>query len=52
MYNILDEFINHDWITTATGEQGYILAFSCIIAVILVVKLLDLVGQVFSKFVK
>ena len=52
MYDIIDAFINHNWISTNTGEQGYILAISCIVLVIFVVKVIDLISDVFHAFIK
>lgn len=52
MYDIIDAFIDHTWISTNTGEQGYILAISCIVLVIFVVKILDLISDVFHAFIK
>lgn len=52
MYDIIDAFINHDWISTTSGEQGYILAIACIVLVVFVVKVIDLVSDVFHAFIK
>lgn len=52
MYDLIDAFISHDWISTATGEQGYILAISCIVMVVLIVKLIDIVEGIFKAFTR
>lgn len=53
MYNIIKEFINHDWIsTTNQGDQAYIYAISCILCVVFVVTFINLIRDVFSRFFK
>lgn len=52
MYDIIDAFINHDWISNTTGEQGYILALAGIITIVLVVKFIDLVEGIFRAFTR
>lgn len=53
MYNIIESFINHTWITqNAPGSQTYIYVFALIIMVVVVVTIIDLVRSVFDKFIR
>lgn len=52
MYDIISNFINHEWISNYTGDQGYVYALAGVVMVVLVVKFIDLVQIVFNAFVK
>lgn len=53
MYNIIKAFIDHEWVTTTNqGDQAYIYCFAFIIGVVLVVKFIDLMEAVFSRFMR
>lgn len=53
MYNIIDSFINHTWITqNAPGSQTYIYVFALIVMVIVVVEIINLVRSVFDHFIR
>lgn len=54
MYNIIQNFINHAWITgtNTPGDQTYIYVFALIILVVMLVEIIDLVRSVFDKFIK
>ena len=53
MYDIIEAFINHTWISNyAPGDQTYIMAFSLIILVVMLVAIIDLVRLVFDKIIR
>lgn len=52
MYDLIDAFLGHDWISNTTGEQGYIFAISCVVMVVLIVKLIDIIEGIFKAFTR
>lgn len=54
MYSIIQSFINHTWVTgsNAPGDQTYIMAFSLIVMVVMLVVIVDLVRSVFDRFIR
>lgn len=55
MYDLIYSFINHVWQTGTNqsyGDQPYIYAAAIIITVILTVVIIDLVRDVFSRFLR
>ena len=54
MYNIIQDFIDHTWITGTyvPGDQTYIYVFSLIILVVMLVEIIDLIRSVFDKFIR
>lgn len=51
MYSIIEDFINHTWISqNAPGSQTYIYVFALIVMVVMVVEIIDLVRSVFDRF--
>lgn len=53
MYSIIENFINHTWITqNAPGSQTYIYVFALIMMVIMLVTIIDLVKFVFERFIR
>ena len=53
MYDLIQGFIDHTWVTTTNqGDQQYIYAISCILLVVFVVKVIDLISDVFHSFIK
>lgn len=49
MYGIIDNIINHNWVT-GSSDQQYIYYICGAIIVILVVVFIDLIYRVFSHF--
>lgn len=54
MYDLIKSFIDHTWDTGSysSGEQTYIYVFAGILGIVFVVKLIDLVTDVFSRFLR
>lgn len=54
MYQIIQSFINHTWVTgsSAPGDQAYIMAFCLIVLCVMLVVVVDLVRSVFDRFLK
>lgn len=52
MYNIIESFINHTWVSNYSGDQTYIYAFSIIVGIVLVVTVVDLISRLFGRFIK
>lgn len=52
MYDIVNAFIDHEWISNYTGEQPYIYAISGILSIVFVVIIIDLVRDVFKKITR
>lgn len=54
MYDLIKNFIDHTWISEGyqTGEQAYLYVAAIIITVILTVVIIDLVRDVFSRFLR
>lgn len=53
MYSIIQNFINHTWISqNAPGDQTYITVFCLIILVVMLVVIIDLVRSVFDRFLR
>lgn len=54
MYDLIKGFIDHTWDTSSysSTEQGYVYVISGILCIVFVVVLIDLVRDVFSRFLK
>lgn len=53
MYDLIKGFIDHTWDTSMNAnEQYFIYGISCVFAVVFVVVLIDLVRDVFSRFLR
>lgn len=54
MYDLIKGFIDHTWDTSSysSGEQTYVYVIAGILGIVFVVVLIDLVRDVFSRFLK
>lgn len=50
MYNIIEQIINHDWISTGAGAQQYIYYICGTLIIVTFAVVVDLVYRIFSHF--
>lgn len=50
MYTIIQQIINHSWISSGAGDQQYIYYICGALILVLVAVIIDLVYRVFSSF--
>lgn len=50
MYNLIQNIIDHSWITQGAGDQQYIYYIAGSLIVVLTAVFIDLVYRVFSHF--
>lgn len=54
MYDLIKGFIDHTWDTSgySSSEQGYVYVIAGILGIVFVVVLIDLIRDVFSRFLR
>lgn len=52
MYDILNQIIDHAWISNYSGEQQYVMNMCCALIPILTVVFIDTIKSVFSSFLR
>lgn len=50
MYEIIEQIIDHDWVSNYSGDQQYIYYIVGALIVLLVVVIVDLIKDIFSGF--
>lgn len=50
MFDIIQDIINHSWVTQNAGDQQYIYYIAGALIIILSVTFIDLIYRVFSHF--
>lgn len=52
MYDLIEQIIDHQWVSNYTGDQQYII-YGCIaLIIILVVVFVDLIRDIFCGFLR
>lgn len=52
MYDIIQNIIDHNWVTQNAGDQQYIYYISGALIIVLVVVFIDLVRDIFRNFIR
>lgn len=52
MYDIIQQIIDHAWVSNYNGDQQYIYYICCAMIPLLAVVLIDIIRDIFSSFLR